>query len=293
MCKGLEMSQFDDESQGSWKEPISDELPDSPMWWSWNESLALISNLVKCHHLWRVLKWVNEHQFPDFLWIVSRCWVWRVLKWVNEHQFPDFLWIVSHCWVWRVLKWVNVDTFTGFCFWSVLKGVSLCCYTACCLDSSGPIHFIWWYTVVHVASQPLPWLHGGCYLGSHGELSSAGLHGDLSSVHGGLPGLLGSHGLHGGLSSSVLHGDLSSVHGGLPGLLGSHGLHGGLSSSVLHGDLSSVHGGLPGLLGVSWAVCPPVTWLCIVGVGSLWSCTSCLLWVLFPVYGWFLVWNET
>ena len=152
-----------------------------------------------------------------------------------------------------------------FCFQRVLKGVSLCCYTACCLDSSCPICFIWWCTAVLVASQPLPWLHRGhVLLGLHSELSSAGLHGDLSSVH-----------------------------GGLPGLLGSHGLHGGLSSSALHGDPSSVHGGLPGLLEVSWAVCPSAAWLCIAGIGSLWSCTSCSLWVLFPVYGWFLVWNKT
>ena len=190
------LSQFDNESQGSWKESNSDDLPSSLLWWSGNKSLTLISDPVKCHHLWRVLKWVNEHHFPDFLQIVSCCRVWRVLKWVNVH------------------------TFTGFCFWWVLKGVSLCCYTAHCLDSGCPIHFVWWCTVVLVASQPLPWLHGGCSLGLHGELSSAGLHGDLSSVHWGLPGLLGSHGLHGGLSSSVLRGDLPSVHGGLPGLLG-------------------------------------------------------------------------
>ena len=70
----------------------------------------------------------------------------------------------------------------------------------------------------------------GCSPGLHGELSSV-LHGDLSPVHGGLPGLLGSHGLHDGLSSSALHGDLSSVHGGLPGLLGGH--WGCLSASCL------------------------------------------------------------
>ena len=49
----------------------------------------------------------------------------------------------------------------------------------------------------------------------------------------------------------MLHGDLSSFHGVLSGLLVSHGLHGGLCSSVLHGDHSSVHGGLPGLLRVT------------------------------------------
>ena len=110
-----------------------------------------------------------------------------------------------------------------------------------------------WCTAVFAASQPLPWLHGGCSLGLHGELSFAGLHGDLSSVH-----------------------------GGLPELLGSHGLHGGLYSSALHGNLSSLHGGLPGLLGVTWAVCPPAAWLCIAGVGSLWSCMICTLWVTSP-----------
>ena len=78
MCKGLERSQFDDKSQGSWKESNSDDLPYSLLWWSWKESLALISDLVKCSPLWRVLKWVNVHQFPEFLWIVSCCRVWRV-----------------------------------------------------------------------------------------------------------------------------------------------------------------------------------------------------------------------
>ena len=37
---------------------------------------------------------------------------------------------------------------------------------------------------------PLPWLHGRHSPGLHGELSSSVLHGDLSSVLGGLPGLL-------------------------------------------------------------------------------------------------------
>ena len=219
---------------------MSDELPYSLMWWSWNELLALISNLVECHSLWRVLKWVSVHQFPEFLWIVSCCWVWRVLKWVNVH----------YC--------------TEFCFWGVLKGVSLSCNIACCLDSNCPICFVWWCTAVLAASQPLPWLHRGCSLGLHGELSSDGLHWDLSSVH-----------------------------GGLPGLLGCHWLHCGLSSSVLHGDLSSLHGGVPGLLRVTWAVCLLAVWLCVAGVGSLWSCASCSLWVLLSIYGWFLVWNKT
>ena len=57
---------------------------------------------------------------------------------------------------------------------------------------------------------------------------------------------------HGELSSSVLYGDLSSVHGGLPGLRDSHGLHSGLSSSALYEDLSSVHGGSPWTAGGHW-----------------------------------------
>ena len=50
------MSQLDDESQGSWKESISDDLPYSLHWWSWKEStFAPISNFL----FWMVLKEVN------------------------------------------------------------------------------------------------------------------------------------------------------------------------------------------------------------------------------------------
>ena len=68
---------------------------------------------------------------------VSCCCLWRVLKWVNVHQFPEFLRIVSCCHTWRVLKWVNVHYFTKFSQ-MVLKGVSLYCF---CLDSSCPFLF--------------------------------------------------------------------------------------------------------------------------------------------------------
>ena len=126
-----------------------------------------------------------------------------------------------------------------------LEGVSLCCYTACCLDSGCPIPFVWWHsTAVLAAFLPLPWLQGGHSPGLHHELSSSALHGDISSVHGGLPGLLGSHGLHGGISSSALHGDLSSVHGaslGCWGLLGMS-IHQLLGLVLLGLDLSDCAG---------------------------------------------------
>ena len=192
--------------------------------------------------------------------------VLKGVKFCTNFQFPsEWSWKKSTFAVWAmVLKWVNLHQFPKF-FQMVLKGVSLCCYTTCCLDFGCHIHVVWWCsTAVLVAFLPLLWLHGG---------HSPGLHGELSSF--------------------ALHGNLSSVHGGLPGLLGSHGLHGGLSSSALHGDLSSVHGGLPGLLGITGAVCSPAAWLCIAGVESLQLCRSCLWWVLLPVYGWFLFWNET
>ena len=41
----------------------------------------------------------------------------------------------------------------------VLKGVCLCCYTACCLGSGCPIHVVWWCTAELVAF--LHWLSGG------------------------------------------------------------------------------------------------------------------------------------
>ena len=44
--------------------------------------------------------------------------------------------------IWRVLRWVNVHHFTNFSQ-MVLKGVSLCCYIACCLDSGCPICVVW------------------------------------------------------------------------------------------------------------------------------------------------------
>ena len=150
--------------------------------------------------------------------------VWAmVLKWVNLHQFPKFLfWMVLKgvkcCHIWRVLKWVNVHQFTSFS-WMVLKGVSLCCYTVCCLDFGCPIHVVQWCnTAVLAAFLPLPWLHRGHSHGLHHELSSSVLNGDLSSVHGGLPGLLSCWGLMGlsvhQLLGSVLLGlDLSSCAG--------------------------------------------------------------------------------
>ena len=81
------------------------------------------------------------------------------MKWVNVHECPKFLWIVSCCQVWRVLRGVNVHYFTEFCFWRVLKGVSLCCYIARCLDSSCPIHFVQWCTTLLVA----PWWTPFCW----------------------------------------------------------------------------------------------------------------------------------
>ena len=57
--------------------------------------------------------------------------------------------------------------------------------------------------------------------------------------------------------------------------------------------ISSLSMGVSWTAGDSWAVCLPAAWLCIAGVGSLWSCMSCSLWVLFPFYSWVLVWNET
>ena len=37
--------------------------------------LQMVLKEVKCHCIWRVLKWVTVHQFPKFLWII--------LKWVK------------------------------------------------------------------------------------------------------------------------------------------------------------------------------------------------------------------
>ena len=147
----------------------------------------------------------------------------------------------------------------------VLKRVSLCWYTTCCLDFGCTIHAVQWCcNAVLVAFLPLPWLHGGHSPGLHDELSSSVLHGDLSCVHGGLPWLLGSHWLHGRLSSSALLRDLSSVHGGLPGLLGSLGL----SVCQLLGSV---------LLG----------WISLFVQVLLIVSPSPLLWLIF------FVWNET
>ena len=126
---------------------------------SWKESNIAVWAMV--------LKWVNLYPFPKFLF-------WMVLKWVKC------------CCVWRVLKWFNVHHFTSFS-----QIVCLCCYTTCCLDFGCPIHVVQWCsTAVLAAFLPLPGLYGEHFPGLHGELSSSLLHGDLSSVLGGLPGLL-------------------------------------------------------------------------------------------------------
>ena len=222
------MSQFDDESHGSWKESISD-LSYRPLWWSWNESVSDLpysllwwswkeSLVTICEGSW------NESMCTSFLnssklsvaaryegsWNESICtnflnpselaaasWYegsWNESICTNSLISPKWSWKGSVCLQHYLLPWFWLSS--SFC---TVMYCFTCGFSTSALAAWGTFSWAPWWTLFCAlwGSLLCPW---------------------------GLPGLLGSHGLHGRLSSSVLHGDLSYVRGGLPGLLGVTGV---------------------------------------------------------------------
>ena len=134
----------DDKSQGSWKESNSDDLPFSLLWWSWNESLALISNLVKCHCLSRVLKWVSVSQCAHFYWAL-------LPKGLKKSQF-----VLLHC----LLPWFQLSY--PFC---TLIYCCTCSFSASALAAWGMLSWTPWWTLFCWAPLRISSLSMGVTLG--------------------------------------------------------------------------------------------------------------------------------
>ena len=116
------MSQFDCNSQGSWKESISDDLPYRPLWWSWKES-----NVAIYEGSW------NEcaHQFPKFFpnglertqLLPYGQWSWNesiCTNFQNSSQMVLKGVFISALAVWGILSWAPWLTLLFYTPWGSL-----------------------------------------------------------------------------------------------------------------------------------------------------------------------------